>query len=155
MSETHVAVTNGEARFVLRGFRTRIDQPLSFELTRGGFEILGVIVEAQENEIRKELKRHFSWPAEKPSDEKIDFFVALFAEIVSGLKIENLSASVLDRGLEYSRLEAGVLQALLANCAAHFTATEIAGFERFVDEQQDVDGVLAVRIKHRYRLRRD
>jgi hypothetical protein len=154
MSEKHVAVTNGQAHFALRSFRTRIDQPLGFELTRGRFEILGVIIEAQEKEIRKELKKHFLWAVEKPSDEKIDLFIALFAEIVSGVKIENLRASGVDGSIEYGCLEAGVFRTLLANCAPHFTAAELDALGRFVEEQQDLDGVLAVRVKYRYCLRR-
>jgi hypothetical protein len=154
MSEKQVAVTNGQAHFVLRSFRTRIDQPLGFELTRGRFEILGVIIEAQEKEIRKELRKHFPWPADRPSDEKIDLFVALFADLVSGVKIENLRAPGLDNSIEYGCLEAGLFRTLLANCAPHFTAAELAALGRFVEEQQDLDGVLAVRVKCRYCLKR-
>jgi hypothetical protein len=154
MAEKHVGVTNGQSHFVLRRFRTRIDQPLGFDLTQGRFEALGVVVEAQEKEIRKELKKHFPWAAEKPSEEKIDLFVALFVEIVSGVKIENLRDSAADGSIEYGCLESGVFRTLLANCAPHFTAAELGALERFVEEQQDLDGVLAVRVKRRYCLRR-
>jgi hypothetical protein len=154
MSEKHVAVTNGQSHFVLRSFRTRIDQPLAFELMRGRFEIQDVIIEAQEREIRNELKKHFPWPAAKPADDKIDLFVALFAEIVSGVKIENLRASGMNGSVEYGRLEARVFRNLLANCAPHFTAAEFDALGRFVEQQQDLGGVLAVRVQYRYGLRR-
>lgn len=154
MTERYVAVTNGHEDFVLRGFRTRVDQALRFDLTRGRCEIVGAFMEAQATEIRKELLNHFPWPAEKPSEEKIDLFTALFGERVRSLKPEDLRLSGAAIGPEeYGCLEAGTIEKLLADCAPHFTAAEMNALREFVDEHRDADGVLAVRVHYRYRLR--
>ena len=61
MSVAYVEVTNGRESYLLCRARKSIQEPMIYELVQGRLTDAGLTVEIQENEIKKELKNHFSW----------------------------------------------------------------------------------------------
>jgi hypothetical protein len=79
---------------LLRRNRKRIDEALNYEIVNGRLVQTEESLEVQEEAIRKEMKLHFCWsPAEPLADEKINYFVSLFREIVNHIDPASAHAS--------------------------------------------------------------
>jgi len=155
MQQRYIEVTNGRERFVVRGFRTTIHEPLRFEAVPGRLSAKRVALEVQDNEIRKELKRHFSWGMIPPSDEKIELFIGLFQQLVSGLAPEEIGTShtaYREVAAGYGALSDELIENLLQKCIPYFVPEELSGLKRFLATQRDSDGVMALRIKYEYAI---
>jgi len=152
MGTRYVEVTNGQEWFVLRGLRKTIREPLNFELIRGRLRPSGATVGIRENEIRKEMKYHFSWtPSETLDDRKIDLFLEILKEVVKGLNPHEIKAcgyDTQDSCTVYGLLEPPGVQALIERCRPHFDRDELKALRRFIDSHKAGDGVLALLVKH-------
>ncbi|MGH7848365.1 MAG: hypothetical protein ACREQW_24765 [Candidatus Binatia bacterium] len=155
MQQRYIEVTNGRGRFVVRGFRTSIHEPLRFEAIPGRLSAKRVALEVQGNEIRKELKRHFPWGMIPPGDEKIDLFIGLFQQLVSGLAPEDIRASYIPYGeadAGYGALNDELVENLLQKCVPYFVPEELSALKRFLAMQRDSEGVMALRFKYEYTI---
>jgi hypothetical protein len=148
MSVGYVEVTNGQELFVLRRTRRSIQEPLSYELVCGRLADAGLILEVQENEIKKEMKNHFSWaPATCPDDDKLDLFLTLFKEIVDALKPSNVEISEDSYGndaVSYGLLDNAAIDALTDKCAAYFLPDELCSIRRFVQTHRSGCDVMTI-----------
>ena len=70
MSVCYIEVTNGQDRYVVRRARKSIQEPMSYELIRGRMANIGLTVEVQDSEIKKEIKEEINRPL--PSSVNID-----------------------------------------------------------------------------------
>jgi hypothetical protein len=156
MREQYTEVTNGQEWFVVRSFRKSVEEPLRFELIPGRLAPAGSTVEIQPNEIRKEMKYHFLWgPAEKPSDEKIESFLACFKDLVERLDLSDIrffGNDYTDSSADCGLLETRHVKALLERCKQFLDPAELEGLQRFVEAQNGADGVLRFRVRHRYEI---
>ena len=59
MSVGYIEVTNGQDRYVVRRTRKSIQEPMSDELIRGRLANVGLTVEVQDSEIKKEIRTTF------------------------------------------------------------------------------------------------
>jgi hypothetical protein len=151
MASGYIEVTDGRQTVLLRRVRSTIQEPLRFEWVPGRLVPGKSTLDIQENSLRKEMKLHFPWtPAEPMSDQKIDLFVQLYRQVVSGLD----ARSVYDRefirvddNIVYGQLDAAAWSAFLDNCRSSFTTDDVAALRRFIDGHRDADDVLAVVIR--------
>jgi hypothetical protein len=153
VQERYVEVTNGRDWFVVRGFRASIDESLRFEVARGRLRTTTVAIEIQAKAIRLEMKKHFFWGSTRPSDDKIDRFIKLFKEYVSGLRPEEVRFSqydCADGAVVYAGLDDGFVETLLHQCAPDFLPEEFLRLRSFVDRHKTSDGVMALRVKRQY-----
>jgi hypothetical protein len=112
-----------------------------------------VSVEVQENDVRKELKKHFSWGVFLPTHDKIELFVALFKQVVCGLDPDHVSVSrhdYRDGALGYAALDDVLVENLLQQCRPYCPPEELTGLKRFLESQKESDGVMALRVRHQY-----
>lgn len=156
MGVGYVEVTNGEESFVLRSSRNRIEDPLHFELIRGRLKAVHGTVSIRENEIRKEMKRHFPWRAsERLDDEKIELFIRLFGEIVKELDPRHVDPGGCDDGagsVACGVLSPATVDRLMRKCRTYFDPESLAGLKRFVEAHRDKDGVLTLRLVKQYEI---
>lgn len=156
MSQGYVEVTNGEEWFVVRSFRKGIDHALNFELIRGRLRAIEVTVGIRENEIRKEMKYHFSWlPLEKPEDGKIELFIRILSDVVKGLNPYDVKVSGYDdrdSSVAYGVLEPHIVEALMEKCLTYFSREELMGLRRFIEANRGCEDVMALLIKQHYRV---
>ena len=153
VQQRYIEVTNGRDWFVVRGFRPRIDESLRFEVERGRLRTTTVAIEIQTKAIRLEMTRHFFWGSARPDDNKIELFISLFKECVSGLRPEQVGISrydCTDGGLAYAGLNDGFVETLMRQCEAVFSPEEFLRLRSFVDGQKSSDGVMALRVKRQY-----
>ena len=158
MSVSYVEVTNGRDRYVLRRARKSIQEPMSYQLIRGRLADMGLAVEIQENEIKREMKNHFSWsPAVCPDDDKIDLFVGLVKELVKSLDPQHLPISEYsydDDSVSYGTLDNAALDALTERCAAHFLPDEVVSLRQFVETHRSGCDVMTLVLRRRLTIER-
>ena len=151
MAAGYIEATDGADVVLLRRVRSTIQEPLRYELVPGRLVQRESILDVQENSLRKEMKLHFSWaPAEPLSDQKIDLFVQLYRQVVSGLDARSVCGrefTMVDDHIAYGQLDAPAWSRLLENCQSCFTTDELAALRRFIDCHRDADDVLAVVIR--------
>jgi hypothetical protein len=158
MSVGYIDVTNGQDRYVLRRRRKSIQDPMSYELIRGRLTDAGLTVEIQENEIKKEMKTHFSWaPATCPDDNKIDLFIGLVKEVVKSLDPDRIQVneySYMDDSVSYGTFDSAALDALIERCAVYFLPDELASLRRFVETHRSGCDVMTLVLRRRLALER-
>lgn len=152
----YVEVTNGKESFVLRSFRDRIEDPLNYELIRGRLKAVGAAVSIQENEIRKEMMRHFSWhPQERPNEKKLELFIRLINEVIQDCDPRHIELCGYDStasSVAYGLLSPAIVDRLMQKCRRHFDHDTSLGLQRFIEAHRDRDGVMTLRIVRRYEI---
>ncbi|HYA30812.1 MAG TPA: hypothetical protein VEI95_18490, partial [Acidobacteriota bacterium] len=102
----------------------------------------------QENEIKKEMKNHFSWvPATCPDDDRIELFVGLVKEVVKTLdprRIQISEYSHRDDTICYGTLDSRAIDTLIERCAIYFSPEQIASIHQFVETHRTGCDVMAV-----------
>jgi hypothetical protein len=158
MSVAYVEVTNGHDRYLVRRSRRSIQEPMSYELISGRLAEAGAGVEVQENEIKKEMKNHFSWaPATCPDDQKIDLFVGLVKEVAKTLdpqRIQVSEYSSTDDSIFYGTFDRSVLDTLTERCADYFLPDELASLRRFMETHRDGSDVMTLVLRRRLTVER-
>jgi hypothetical protein len=153
MSVAYMELTNGRDRYLVRRARSSIQEPMSYELISGQLVEVGLSVEVQENEIKKEMKNHFSWaPATCPQDDKIDVFVGLIKELIQKLephRIQISELSPLDDAVSYGLLDDATLDVLMNRCAVCFLPDERASLRRFVEAHRRGCDVMTLVMRRR------
>ena len=151
MATGFIEATDGKETVLLRRVRSTIQEPLRFEWVPGRLVPGESTLDVQENSLRKEMKLHFPWaPAEPLSDQKIDVFVHLYRQVVSGLDARSVYSrefTQVDDNIVYGQLDAAAWSTLLDNCRSCFTTDEVAALRRFIECHRDADDVLAVVIR--------
>jgi hypothetical protein len=151
MASGFIEAIDGKETVLLRRVRSTIQEPLRFEWVPGRLVPGESTLDVQENALRKEMKLHFPWaPAEPLSDQKIDLFVQLYRQVVSGLDVRAVydrEFTLVDDNIVYGHLDAAAWSTLLDNCRSCFTTDEVAALHRFIDCHRDADDVLAVVIR--------
>ena len=127
-----------------------------YELVQGRLTDAGLTVEIQENEIKKELKNHFSWaPANCPDEPKIDLFVSLFKEVVKMLDpycIQVSQDSYADGSISYGTLDSATLDILIDRCAVCFSPDELTSIRRFVESHRNGCDVMTLVLRRQQNI---
>ncbi len=158
MSVGYIEVTNGQERYVVRRARKSVQEPMGYELIHGRVTNVGLTVEVQDSEIKKEIKNHFSWaPATCPDDDKIDLFVELVKEVVKNIDphlIQIGEHSYRDDSISYGTFDSAALDTLTERCAVHFLPDQLASLRRFVETHRDGCDVMTLVLRRRLTVER-
>lgn len=158
MSVAYIEVTNGHEHFVVRGERKTVQEPLRYELLRGRLLRVGATLEAQADEIKKEMKNHFSWaPATCPDDDKIDLFVSLVKEVIQTLDVRTIAISehsYLDDRVSYGLFDTAAIKSLVQRSAAYFCPVQLEAIRRFVDAHRSGCDVMTIVVRRQLNLER-
>ena len=140
--------TNGRERFVIKGSRQSIRDPLRYQLIRGDYQVKCISLEIQSREITKQLEIDFG--THRLSQKKITDFLHLLREIAQGLDRDQLervpeeSSNPLE--IDY-RMNDVHTAFLLRRCRKIFNREEFEMIQEFVHRHRE-NGVLLLRGKH-------
>ena len=142
---SYFRATNGKKSFVIKKFREKIDQPLTYQLIGGDYFLKCVGIEIQYKEIARQLEAEFK-AAPLPQN-KMAAFLSLYQQVAKILDIENLER-VPDESpnpLEvYYKLNDVGLAYLLRNCHNIFKGQRYSDIEEFIHRHKD-EGVLLLK----------
>ena len=155
MGVGYIEVTNGYDHSLLRRSRKSITEPLTYELIEGTIVDHGISLEIQENEIKKEMKYHFTWtPAAPLDDNRIDFFIGLLKEWVKGIDPKSVKVSEYSYidGIAYGLLDPLLIATLMAKCAAYFLPVELDAIRRFVETHRESSDVMTLLMRRQFTI---
>lgn len=156
MNSAYLEVTNGAETFLLHRTRRTIEEPVRYAVVKGRLVEHDMTLEIQDREIRKEMRRHFSWaPGQPLNDAKVDRFIEIFRALVGTLDPKSVRPSEYsceNADVSYGRLDAQVIHALMAKCREHFSPSELQSIGRFVETHSDDDGLMAPILRRSVRI---
>jgi len=149
---SYFKATNGKERFVIKKFRKRIDEPLSYQLISGDYSLKLLKFEIQSEEIIKQLKRELD---NSPLPEhKLEAFLKLYQQVLKTIDIKNLDRIPEDspHPLEiYYKMDEISLAYLLRNCRVIFKGQEFKEIEAFIHRHKE-DGVLLLKATYQIQI---
>ena len=149
---SYFKATNGKERFVIKKYRERIDEPLTYQLIHGDYSLKLLRLEIQSEEIIKQLRREMNTPP--LSREKMEAFLKLYQQILKNIDIKNLERITEDSShpLEiYYKMDEVSLAYLLRNCRSIFEGQEYKEIEAFIHRHRE-DGVLLLKASYQIRV---
>jgi hypothetical protein len=158
MSVAYFEVSNGHDQFVVRRERKTIQEPLRYELLRGRLAHAVATLEAQGDEIKTEMKNHFSWaPATRPDDDQLDHFVSAVKDVIQALDANNVAISehsYVDDTVSYGLFDTAAINALIQRCRAYFCPAQLEAIRRFVDTHRRGCDVMTIVVRHQLTMER-
>jgi hypothetical protein len=155
MGVAYIKVTNGHDHLLLRQSRKSIAEPLSFELTRGRLIDQGMTVCIQDREIKKEMRHHLNWQGDAFEEQKIDLFIQLFRDVVTGIEPEGIEVAEFcpeDSNVTFGLLQADLIELLITKCAPYFQPRELDDIRRFIDSHREPWDVLALVMRRQLKV---
>jgi len=149
---SYFKATNGKERFVIKRFRKRIDEPLTYQLISGDYSLKLLKFEIQPEEIIKQLKRELDNPP--LPENRMEAFLKLYRQVLKTIDIKNLDRILEDspHPLEiYYKMDEVSLAYLLRNCRGIFKEKEYKEIEAFIHRHRD-DGVLLLKATYQIQL---
>jgi hypothetical protein len=143
--------TNGKEKFVIKKFRARVDEPLTYQLIPGDYSLKCSAFEIQFEEISKQLKRELKPPL---SQNQVDAFLKLYWAIAEDIDIKDLERVPEEshHPLEiYYKIDEVHLMYLLRNCRNIFKGQEYSAMEEFIHREKD-DGVLLLKATYKIQI---
>jgi len=144
--------TNGREKFVIKGSRQDICQPLRYQLFRGDYQVKCVSLEIQSREIARQLEIEFR--ANPLSQKKVTALLQLLQEIAQGLEgglLERAQEESLNPLDIYYRMDDVHSAFLLRRCRKIFNREEFEVIQEFVHRHRE-DGVLLFRGTHQIEM---
>ena len=144
--------TNGKERFVIKGSRKDIRDPLRYQLIRGDYQLKCLSLEIQSREITRQLEIEFK--TNPLSQNKITAFLDLMQEVTQGLDaghLERVPEESLNPLEIYYKMDDVHTAFLLRRCQKIFDRGEFERVQEFVHHHRE-DGVLLLIGKHQIQM---
>jgi hypothetical protein len=158
MSVAYIEVSNGHKQFLVRRKRESIQEPWRYELVRGRLAHAAPTLEAQANEIKREMKNHFSWGlAARPEDDKIEFFASVVQDVVKTLDPSSVAISeysYVDDTVSYGLFDSAAINAVMERSAPSFDPVQLEAIRRFVDTHRRGCDVMTIVIRRQSNIER-
>lgn len=148
MAAVHFELTDGARRYVARAWRACVDDPRRYELTPHVLQGAASQVNVDERDVRRSLDLEFFPHAVRPT--KIDEFVEALRHALREVATEELEIAFVDAqdpAVSIARMPERTFQQLLAASARIFDPWEMPLMQRFLEENREGDGVLALRVR--------
>ncbi len=149
---SYLKATNGKESFVVKRFRKRIDEPLSYEVIGGDYSLKLDRLEIQSEEIIKQLKRELGPPPLQ--ENQLEAFLKLYRHVLKTIDMNNLERVPEDSAhpLEiYYKMDDVSLAYLLRNCRTIFKGQEYKAIEAFIHRHRE-DGVLLLKATYQIQI---
>jgi hypothetical protein len=149
---SYFKATNGKERFLVRKFRDRIEDPLTYELISGDYSLDCFRIEVQSEAIRRQMRAEFQ--GEAFSDGEISSFVRLYERIAELIDVDMLQRipEESSHSLEvYCKPDDLSLAFLMRNSRNLFKGPKYQQIEDFIRRHKE-DGVLLLKAIYRIQV---
>jgi hypothetical protein len=152
MKASYFKATNGKETFVIKKFREKISDPVSYELICGDYSLKCVALEVQSKEIEKQLEAEF---AETPfTKAESDAFLHLYRRVAANTDVGNLERVPEDSSHPlqiFYRMDDTSLFYLLRNCRRIFRDDQYRRIAEFIHRHKE-NGVLLLKATFAFRI---
>jgi hypothetical protein len=152
MATIRFEVTDGERIYVATGSRPSLEEPRAYRFEPGTLDVVATAILVDDEDLRRGLDWEFYPHALRLV--KLDRFLLVVHEIVGRLNPEELPTAFDDADdpmVSIARMPDHSYQELLARCAEIFDPTEFDIVRKFLRDNRDEDGLLALRVRRELR----
>jgi hypothetical protein len=156
MATVTFEVTDGQRTYVATGSRTSLEEPRVYSFAPGTLESVGAAILVDDTDLRRGLDLEFYPRALRLA--KLDRFVLAVREVVSHLNPEELPIAFDDADdpmVSVARMPDQSYEELLVRCTEIFDPAEIDTVSKFLRDNRDEDGLLALRVRRELRALSD
>ena len=153
MGVTFILASKADRKFLIRGTRKALDQPVSYEIIPGKLKLLNVSLKIQEFDLRRQIDAEKEFPL--LLKRKMEKFIEAFRDEIKGISAEDFveQAEALEEGetdlFAYGSLKDSHWERILNRCGRYFKESELRLIRRFIDENRNPLDVLSVEIQRR------
>ncbi|KPJ69405.1 MAG: hypothetical protein AMJ45_00160, partial [Syntrophobacter sp. DG_60] len=144
--------TNGNERFLIKRWRSKIDAPFAYKIIRGRIKIKNVKVQVQAKAIKKQIRIEKNFCI---SGEKLDNFIKAIQEEAQKLNPEKLE--VIAEGdtplVSYCRLDNNCVERILTRCMDKFNQQEFKLLRDFILRHNQYNDVMTLVMKKRFSIK--
>jgi hypothetical protein len=148
-----ILASRGDRKFLIRGTRKALDQPVSYEIIPGKLRLFNVSLKIQEYDLRRQIdgEKEFSLLLKR----KMEKFIESFREEMAGISPEDFEegAEAIEEGetglIAYGSLKDSRWERILDRCSPYFKESELRLIRRFIDENRNPLDVLSIEIQRR------
>ena len=135
--------TNGNERFLIKRWRSKIDAPFAYKIIKGKIKIKNVKVQVQAKAIKKQIRIEKNFCI---SGEKLDNFIKAIQEEAEKLNPEKLEVTAEgDTPLvSYCRLDNNCVERILTRCMDKFNLQELKLLKDFILRHNQYNDVMTL-----------
>jgi hypothetical protein len=143
LKTSYFEATNGTERFLIKRWRTKIDDPFAYEIIEGSIKLMSGTLRIQASAIKKQLQVE---NVSLISDEKVNSFLQAVRTEVELLNPEALEITAEGETplTSYHQLGSTCIDRILTRCQDSFTEPELNKLRDFISEHNEYDGVMTV-----------
>jgi hypothetical protein len=152
MATIRFEVTDGERIYLATGSRPSLEEPRVYHFRPGTLDVVGTAILIDDDDLRRGLDWEF-YPHALGLG-KLDRFILVVREIVGHLNPEELPITFDDADdpmVSIARMPDRSYSELLARCAEIFDSAELDTVSKFLCDNRDEDGLLALRVRRELR----
>jgi len=144
-------VTDGEQTYFVVSSRSSIEEPRTYRFAPGALQLASAKVLTDDHDLRRGLDRTFQPHILRLTT--LDRFVSLVHEVVSHVHPDELSVAFDDAEdpmVSIAPMPDETYQELVHRCAEIFDPSEFGTVTKFLQENRDADGLLALRVRREF-----
>ncbi len=148
MVRVHLELTDGERVYIATASRPSVDDERVYTFRPCYLRVAAAAVDIADNDVRRGLDLEFFPHAVRPT--KVEDFLGALHEAIGELATEDLEIAFVDAGdpeVSIARMPEQAVQRVLSASSKIFDAWEFALVERFLRENRQETGVLALRVR--------
>jgi hypothetical protein len=152
MATVAFEVTDGHRTYVATGSRNSLEEPRMYRFAPGTLDAMEAAIVVDDTDLRRGLDSEFYPHALRLG--KLDRFVLAVREVVGHLNPAELPIAFDDASdpmVSVARMPDRSYEELLARCAEIFDPAEIGTVSKFLRDNRDEDGLLALRVRRELR----
>ena len=152
MATITFGVTDGQRTYIATGSRGSLEEPRVYRFTPGSLDSVAATIMVDDVDLRRGLDLEFYPHALRLA--KLERFVLAVREVVSHVDPEELPIAFDDADdpmVSVAPLPDESYQQLVARCTEIFDPTELDTVSKFLRDNRDEDGLLALRVRRELR----
>jgi hypothetical protein len=144
--------TNGGRRFLIKRWRSTIDEPLAYEIIEGSIALTHGKVRAQAEAIKKQLKAENNLFISK---KKLDYFINAILAEVKKLDPDTLEVSAEGETplISYYQLGSDCVERIVTRCDGTFDRHELNLLRDFIMEHNEYDDVMTLVAEKKFTIK--
>jgi hypothetical protein len=154
LKTSYFEATNGTERFLIKRWRSKIDDPFAYEIIEGSIEIRNGRVRTQTAAIKKQIKVENN---SFISETKLNCFIQAVRKEVEKLDPEDLEISAEGETplVCYYHLGDDCVDRILTQCQDTLNQHELKLLKDFITQHNEYDGVMTVVSKKEFAIKRN
>jgi hypothetical protein len=152
LKTSYFEATNGIERFLIKRWRSKIDDPFAYEIIEGSIKLTNGTLRAQTTAIKKQLQAENNLSI---SERKVNSFIQAVRTEVEQLDPDTLAISAEGETplASYYQLGSTCVDRIVARCRDTFTPRELNKLRDFINQHNEHDDVMTVKSKKEFAIK--